>query len=234
MDGIKTGYTRASGFNLLTSVHRDGRSLVAVVMGGRSAGARDRVMENLIDDHIAEASTVRTASMVAEASGAEEPAAPPADQEAAPVRPRPAVVAVNVPARAPSVRAAPPPVAEGDNAEDDVAPALRVAAVMPAVQQPAAPAPVPARNIDQTRVASLAADQHRANAPPPNPIRSGRRFSLAGSRARMPTRKRPRGRDRRACYRAREAQDRRRDDGRRPDGRQVRRFEGRWKRARAG
>ena len=67
VDGIKTGYTRASGFNLLTSVHRDGRSLVAVVMGGRSAGARDRIMENLIDDHIAEASTVRTATMVAEA-----------------------------------------------------------------------------------------------------------------------------------------------------------------------
>ena len=41
VDGIKTGYTRASGFNLLTSVHRDGRALVAVVMGGRSAaGAR--------------------------------------------------------------------------------------------------------------------------------------------------------------------------------------------------
>ena len=57
VDGIKTGYTRASGFNLLTSVHRDGRSLIAVVMGGRSAAGRDRIMENLIDDHIAEAST---------------------------------------------------------------------------------------------------------------------------------------------------------------------------------
>src|SRR5271165_3837614 len=44
VDGIKTGYTRASGFNLLTSVHRGGRSLIAVVMGGRSAGARDRTM----------------------------------------------------------------------------------------------------------------------------------------------------------------------------------------------
>ena len=59
VDGIKTGYTRASGFNLLTSVHRDGRSLIAVVMGGRSAGGRDRIMENLIADHIAEASTAR-------------------------------------------------------------------------------------------------------------------------------------------------------------------------------
>ena len=45
VDGIKTGYTRASGFNLLTSVHRDGRSLIAVVMGGRTPGARDRIME---------------------------------------------------------------------------------------------------------------------------------------------------------------------------------------------
>ena len=53
VDGIKTGYTRASGFNLLTSVHRDGRSLIAVVMGGRTSGARNRIMENLIADHIA-------------------------------------------------------------------------------------------------------------------------------------------------------------------------------------
>ena len=41
VDGIKTGYTRASGFNLVTSVHRDGRYIVAVVLGGRSASERD-------------------------------------------------------------------------------------------------------------------------------------------------------------------------------------------------
>ncbi len=71
VDGIKTGYTRASGFNLLTSVHRDGRSLLAVVMGGHTAAARDRVMENLIDDHLAQCSTVRTATRVADASDEE-------------------------------------------------------------------------------------------------------------------------------------------------------------------
>ena len=38
MDGIKTGYTRASGFNLLTSVHRDGHAIVAVVLGGTLRG----------------------------------------------------------------------------------------------------------------------------------------------------------------------------------------------------
>ena len=69
VDGIKTGYTRASGFNLLTSVHRDGRSLVAVVMGGRTSAARDATMEQLIADHIAEASNKgRTATMIADAS----------------------------------------------------------------------------------------------------------------------------------------------------------------------
>jgi len=68
VDGIKTGYTRASGFNLLTSVHRDGRALVAVVMGGRSAPARDRLMERIIEDHIAEASPVQSATRFAEAT----------------------------------------------------------------------------------------------------------------------------------------------------------------------
>src|ERR1700730_4476028 len=38
VDGIKTGYTQASGFNLVTSVHRNNRYIVAVVLGGASAG----------------------------------------------------------------------------------------------------------------------------------------------------------------------------------------------------
>ena len=71
VDGIKTGYTRASGFNLLTSVHRDGRSLIAVVMGGRSAAGRDRIMQNLLAEHFAEASAARTAPQVAEAAPAQ-------------------------------------------------------------------------------------------------------------------------------------------------------------------
>lgn len=49
MDGLKTGYTRASGFNLAASAERDGRRLVAVVLGGSSAGARDRTMADLLD-----------------------------------------------------------------------------------------------------------------------------------------------------------------------------------------
>jgi D-alanyl-D-alanine carboxypeptidase len=66
VDGIKTGYTRDSGFNLVTSVHRDGRYLVAVVLGGHSAFARDARMRELINSHIREAALRRTNTRVAE------------------------------------------------------------------------------------------------------------------------------------------------------------------------
>ena len=68
VDGIKTGYISASGFNLVTSVHRGNRYLVAVVLGGSSAGSRDSRMRELISEKIAQASTKRTAPMIAEAS----------------------------------------------------------------------------------------------------------------------------------------------------------------------
>jgi D-alanyl-D-alanine carboxypeptidase len=66
VDGIKTGYISASGFNIVTSVHRDNRYLIAVVFGGSSAGSRDDRMRGLIHDHIAEASVQHTAPLVAE------------------------------------------------------------------------------------------------------------------------------------------------------------------------
>lgn len=48
-DGIKTGYTGASGFNLVSSVVRDNVHLVGVVMGGITASKRDREMMRLLD-----------------------------------------------------------------------------------------------------------------------------------------------------------------------------------------
>ncbi len=47
--GLKTGYTRASGFNLIATVERDGFSLVGIVLGGRTAARRDREMERILD-----------------------------------------------------------------------------------------------------------------------------------------------------------------------------------------
>jgi D-alanyl-D-alanine carboxypeptidase len=72
VDGIKTGFTRASGFNLVTSVHRDGRYVVGVVLGGRSAFQRDAHMRELISAHIKEASLRRTAPAIAEETQREE------------------------------------------------------------------------------------------------------------------------------------------------------------------
>ncbi|SFK09266.1 serine hydrolase [Methylocapsa palsarum] len=66
MDGIKTGYTRASGFNLLTSVKRNGHFIVAVVLGGSSASSRDKIMADLIEDQIDNGETVRTAALISE------------------------------------------------------------------------------------------------------------------------------------------------------------------------
>ncbi len=49
MDGIKTGYIHASGFNLVASAVRDNRRLVAVVFGGRSSKSRNAHMAEIMD-----------------------------------------------------------------------------------------------------------------------------------------------------------------------------------------
>jgi D-alanyl-D-alanine carboxypeptidase len=57
-DGLKTGYTAASGFNLVMSAMRDNRRLIGVVMGGESAGRRDRQMAELMDRGFASAQAI--------------------------------------------------------------------------------------------------------------------------------------------------------------------------------
>jgi D-alanyl-D-alanine carboxypeptidase len=64
VDGIKTGYTHASGFNLVTSVKRDGRHIVAAVFGGRSGRSRDARMRELIEQNIAAAATHRSVAKI--------------------------------------------------------------------------------------------------------------------------------------------------------------------------
>jgi len=61
-DGIKTGYIRASGFNLVASAERDGIRLIGVVFGGRTADRRDRQMESLLDQSWDNARSFSTAS----------------------------------------------------------------------------------------------------------------------------------------------------------------------------
>lgn len=66
VDGIKTGYVRASGFNLVTSMRRGNRHLVGVVMGGRSGASRDAIMRNLLAEHLDDAATRRTVAAITE------------------------------------------------------------------------------------------------------------------------------------------------------------------------
>ncbi len=113
VDGIKTGYTRASGFNLMTSAKAGGRQIVSIVLGGRSGASRDKIMTDLVLANLPRASTSgRAAVMVAEAPEREERARPEerirpeerprlATAEPAPIPvPRPEAVSAPVPAAA--------------------------------------------------------------------------------------------------------------------------------------
>lgn len=84
VDGIKTGYTRASGFNLVTSMRRGNRHIVAVVLGGRSGGSRDAAMRELITAYVSEGATTKTASVI-EQRGVQVAAAEPKAPEAKPM-----------------------------------------------------------------------------------------------------------------------------------------------------
>ena len=73
VDGIKTGYTHSSGFNLVSSVRRGKRHIVAAVFGGKTARARDVRMVSLIEEYLGRATVKRTVPAVLEAV---EPPAP--------------------------------------------------------------------------------------------------------------------------------------------------------------
>jgi len=60
VNGIKTGYTRASGFNLVTSMRHGKKHLVAAVFGGKTARARNSRMRSLLYRHMKKASTRKT------------------------------------------------------------------------------------------------------------------------------------------------------------------------------
>ena len=65
-DGLKTGYTNASGFNLVMSAVRDNRRLIGVVMGGDSAGQRDRQMAALMDRSFTMAQSMQLSAWTAQ------------------------------------------------------------------------------------------------------------------------------------------------------------------------
>ena len=96
-DGIKTGYIRASGFNLVASAVRNGRRVIAVVFGGKTPRSRDRHIARLMDTAFAQMGSIGVAKIPA----------PPA--------PKPVQVVADL-ATAPTDAAAPEPldIGEGD------------------------------------------------------------------------------------------------------------------------
>jgi D-alanyl-D-alanine carboxypeptidase len=107
VDGIKTGYTEASGYNLISSTRRGARRIVGVILGERSNGARDVHMRKLIEECISQASPERTAPAIVEREVVDpEPAVMPANfsLQSAPVTP-----AVLAPAALPTPASQTPP-----------------------------------------------------------------------------------------------------------------------------
>jgi len=151
-EGIKTGYTRASGFNVVVSVKREGRHVMAAVFGGTTASARDVHMRALLNRTLPKAATQRTRKvepmLVARAKPVPMPRPAP--------RPKPVAVAQVAPAMVqaapkPSPRAVEPAkepaVAFAKSAPAVVEPApaetQREAVAAPAETSPEAPAPMP-------------------------------------------------------------------------------------------
>ena len=107
-DGIKTGYTRAAGFNLVASAERDGTRIIATVFGGRSTATRNARMMELLDMGFERAeSGVRDAPAEAPAVAARATTGPRAPSASVRPRMRPgtAAPALAMAAAAPAPRA---------------------------------------------------------------------------------------------------------------------------------
>lgn len=159
-DGIKTGYTGASGFNLVSSITRGTTHVIAVVMGGRTAIRRDLEMVRLLDQTFAQIST--NPNLVARANvpwrQVAQSAPPPATagfslpqvsgNQFAALSPVPGSVQSEDEDAAESVRA-PDENFSLIHAEGKPAPAPKPAAPMAAAPQPAVPAvpPLVAKNV---------------------------------------------------------------------------------------
>ena len=118
VDGIKTGYTARSGFNVVTSAQRAGKHVMVAVFGGDTAAARNATVRNIMNRAMLQASPLKTRraapQLVADLRTTGAKAAPP--RPAAPARTEPKLAAAPpvpqpVVRPQPAPRAAPPPPA---------------------------------------------------------------------------------------------------------------------------
>ncbi|HZA01109.1 MAG TPA: SPOR domain-containing protein, partial [Hyphomicrobiaceae bacterium] len=124
-DGIKTGYTRGSGFNLVSSVHRGNRHVVGAVFGGASAGARNAEMRMLLSRAFLKASPVKTRKSLPVLVAQPKPATPLQARTASARSSRPMTAL----ALADDIGMEPVRVAAADPHPDTPAPAFSIATV---------------------------------------------------------------------------------------------------------
>ena len=162
VDGIKTGFTRASGFNLVTSIKRGNRYLVGVVLGGRSGGSRDAIMRNLLAEHLERGATKRTVAAITENGAPVAVAQADDDEPVATAAPAPAAKPQIKPVESKTVELKPTAAtnefdAEGNAAPRPVAPVQLATAAPETVAAPSAAAQAQANAIatPQQRMAPL-------------------------------------------------------------------------------
>ena len=107
INGIKTGYTHASGYNLVSSLESDGKHLVGAIFGGETASLRNVTMRVALSKSLSRASAIKTrkpALVAARAATKPAPAPTPAVRKP---KPEPVQVAANSAAVAPVAAPAP-------------------------------------------------------------------------------------------------------------------------------
>lgn len=176
VDGIKTGYVNASGFNIVTSAARAGKRVIAVVFGGRTAASRDAKVTGLIENNINLASAKRTAPPIVE--GAEVAEAAPAPEEkkqtALALRSAAAEPAAQAPAPAPVVATPAPPAAGSTDPIKPVAVktltvhagSMRTASVVPAAADHRKLTPAPASTATVTNITTVKGESQPLPPPP--------------------------------------------------------------------
>jgi D-alanyl-D-alanine carboxypeptidase len=165
-DGLKTGYTRASGFNLVASMHRGRKHLVGVIFGGASAASRDRAMQGYLLRAVPLAADARTRVPVPVRVAASVPrpaaAAPPPQRALRPPAPAPAARPASRPAETQAESAAERRTAHGEAPSRERAAAT---AIPPAA--PASEARLATPAIALPRVRQVLLGEHSAGAAGP-------------------------------------------------------------------
>jgi len=161
IDGIKTGYTRASGFNLVTSWRRGNQHLIGVVFGGNTAAERNTEMRVLLTRMASRASSVKTRkpTQLVKAKGEQKSAERPA------ARPKPLQVAETKAVATPRQASAPEPA---KNSAADPETPVRIFKVRPVPIMTKAAAPASPDETTDMEATNGAPDSAPDRAPPPS------------------------------------------------------------------